>query len=282
MIEEEFKATQPFKHPEEYDIRAEAVEYSLKKNFDGHAAPKGEAVWKVPDFSREKEMIDNFRARDTYARTEAVHRKAAEAAAMEGLEQFLRDKAIEYHNKMSKRGNMTATKATEKTLRQTLVDYYQELIKNETPFTVGKFSVKFNEVAARRFPLITYGEAKDSSKHSYPPSFKRYFFRLVKAVIVSRKTGRKELQRRPVTLTMLAPSRVPGLQDPIGAASQNTRLQDFVVGQAARQLKKRDPKAWRTRAFRRPDQLAKLQNVFMKFSELENCTFEPETGCLNR
>lgn len=42
------------------------------------------------------------------------------------------------------------------------------------------------------------------------------------------------------------------------------------------------PGAWRSRVFRRNDQLKKLKNVFMTFEEIENCTFEPEAGCLNK
>lgn len=43
-----------------------------------------------------------------------------------------------------------------------------------------------------------------------------------------------------------------------------------------------DPGAWRSRVFRRKDQEQRLKNVFMTFEEIENCTFEPEAGCLNR
>ena len=43
-----------------------------------------------------------------------------------------------------------------------------------------------------------------------------------------------------------------------------------------------DPKTWRTRVFRRQDYKMKIKNIFMKISEIENCTFEPETGALNR
>lgn len=138
---------------------------------------------------------------------------------MEGVEQYLKDKALEYHNKMSKRSDMTAQKNPQKTLRETLAEYYHKMIEDKTDFTVGKFSFTLKEMALKRFPQITYGESKEAAKHSFPASFKRYFFRLVKSIIVSRKNGRKEFQRRPVTLTMLAPSRVPGLQDPIGVAS---------------------------------------------------------------
>jgi hypothetical protein len=34
--------------------------------------------------------------------------------------------------------------------------------------------------------------------------------------------------------------------------------------------------------FKREDYKKKLKNIFMKLSELENCTFEPNAGALNR
>jgi hypothetical protein len=46
-------------------------------------------------------------------------------------------------------------------------------------------------------------------------------------------------------------------------------------------LKRNDPKCWRTRVFKREDYKKKLKNIFMKVSELENCTFEPNAGALN-
>lgn len=61
MIEEEFKANQTFKYPEEYDIYDGAKETSLKKNFDGEVNYKPDMAWKVPDFSKETEIIENFR-----------------------------------------------------------------------------------------------------------------------------------------------------------------------------------------------------------------------------
>jgi hypothetical protein len=47
-------------------------------------------------------------------------------------------------------------------------------------------------------------------------------------------------------------------------------------------LKRKDPNCWRTRVFKREDYKSKLKNIFMKFSEQENCTFEPEVGALDR
>mmetsp|Transcript_33677 Transcript_33677/g.52022 ORF Transcript_33677/g.52022 Transcript_33677/m.52022 type:complete len:124 (-) Transcript_33677:2378-2749(-) len=57
-------------------------------------------------------------------------------------------------------------------------------------------------------------------------------------------------------------------------------MKDFTVGAMVKQLKKKDPNSWRSRAWRRRDQKKRLNNIFMKFSELENCKFEPETGTL--
>lgn len=222
MIEEEFKANQTFKYPEEYDIYDGAAEHSLKKNFDGHVVQPGhgEFAWKRPDFSREADIIQNFKNKDTYKRKEAADDQRAEAKAMQALEDWLRAKALTYHEYMSKRGQL-AEGLPPKTLRRLLAENYQAMINGE-----------HGDVAKRRFPHIAYGQDpnSDTFKQSYPASFKRYFFQLVKAIIMSRKTRGKQLQSRPVTLTMLAPSRVPGLKDPIGMPSHNTKLQDFTVG----------------------------------------------------
>lgn len=45
-------------------------------------------------------------------------------------------------------------------------------------------------------------------------------------------------------------------------------------------MAKKDPAAWRSRAWRRKDMHKKLRLVFMQFSEIENCKFEPECGSL--
>ena len=45
-------------------------------------------------------------------------------------------------------------------------------------------------------------------------------------------------------------------------------------------MTKKDPTAWRSRAWRRKDMSKKLKLVFMQFSEIENCKFEPQCGSL--
>ena len=161
---------------------------------------------------------------------------------MQKLEKYLSDKAYAYHDGMAKRGKMLPG-SEKKTLRTTLAANYHEMIKEH------------GEVAKQRFPHISYGQDVNSEtfKQSYPSSFKRYFFQLVKAIIISKKTRGKKMQQFPVTLTMLAPSREPTLQDSIAIPSQNARLQPFRVGAAAAKLRQRDPRAWRTRVFRRQD-----------------------------
>ena len=69
--------------------------------------------------------------------------------------------------------------------------------------------------------------------------------------------------------------------DPVFVESQNERLRKFAFGKAVKELRKKDPKAWRSRAFRRRDMQKKLKGVFMKISEQQNCTFEPQAGNLD-
>jgi hypothetical protein len=110
-------------------------------------------------------------------------------------------------------------------------------------------------------------------------------FQLVKIIIIQKKghnKGKRKFQGQPVNLTMLAPSRVPGLSDSIAQKSYNTKLSATNLRQIAKQMGRADPGAWRSRVFRRKDQEKRLKNVFMTFEEIENCTFEPEAGCLNR
>ena len=72
-----------------------------------------------------------------------------------------------------------------------------------------------------------------------------------------------------------------GAKDGIDS-TKNVKLKQFKVGCHLKKYK-RQPPAWRSRAFKRKDPaIAKrLKNVFMMQSEIENCTFEPNTGCLD-
>ena len=167
MIEEEFKSNQTFKYPEEYDIYDGALEGSLKKNFGADKTEPGGALpWKVPDFSKETEIIQDFKNKDTYKRREAVQNQRDEAASMQALEDWLTAKAKLYHDYMIKRGKLEEG-LEKKTLRGLLAENYQAMIKSE-----------YGEVAKLRFPHVAYGQDVNSKtfKQSYPQSFKRYFF----------------------------------------------------------------------------------------------------------
>jgi len=94
MVEEEFKTNQLFFYPEEYDIYDKALEGSLKKNFtkepnlwvdeNGKKLP-----WKIPNFSNEQTVIENFKKNDLHEKKgyEMVMRQ--EAAKEMKLERFI-------------------------------------------------------------------------------------------------------------------------------------------------------------------------------------------------
>lgn len=65
----------------------------------------------------------------------------------------------------------------------------------------------FGKVAKERFPHITYGTKKSSEtyKKSYPTSFKRYFFKLMKSFIKTDR-GLKRLKHAPPTF-IIAPGK---------------------------------------------------------------------------
>ena len=126
MVEEEFKANQTFKYPEEYDIYDGALEHALKKNFhpdDRPTAQAKEILWKVPDFSKEQEVIADFKRRDIDDRKEQARQRRADADSMKNLEAYLEEKALAYHDNMVKRGKMLPG-AEKKTLRTMLAEIY--------------------------------------------------------------------------------------------------------------------------------------------------------------
>lgn len=154
MIEEEFKTNQTFKYPEEYDIYDGAAEGSLKKNFGGDVVQpsKGEYAWKKPDFSREAEIIQEFKERDNLDRRFAKEEKRNEAAAMQALEHWLAEKSLEYHSYMVKRSKLLIKDSERETLRTKLARFYQLMINHE----------EHGEIARKRFPHISYGQDVNS------------------------------------------------------------------------------------------------------------------------
>ena len=136
-------------------------------------------------------------------------------------------------------------------------------------------------LADARFPHTAYGQNKESAtfKKSYPISYKNYFFKLVKNIIKA-KTGKRAIRRNPVSLLSTTGARESTKHEPLVAASKNIRLRQFALGKLSSKFHLQ-PDAARSRAFRRPDMQKRLQSVFMQFSEIENCTFEPAAGSLN-
>ena len=104
------------------------------------------------------------------------------------------------------------------TLRNVLAANYQLMIK-KNPVT-----------GPERFPHVAYGQDKNSATYrkSFPLSYKRYFFKLVKNII---RNGKKiSINKRPVSMLMTTGARPNGLSDPMVVKSKNTRLQAFKVG----------------------------------------------------
>jgi len=154
-----------------------------------------------------------------------------------------------------------------------LSDNYQAMLKEH------------GDIARARFRHIAYGQNPNSEtfKKSYPESYKRYFFKLVKNIITT-KNGTLGFPKCPASLVQVVGAREPQIGDAIAPATQNARLKKFKIGGHLEKYKNTNPTAWRSRAFRRKDEkhIAKrLRNVFMLEEEVENCTFEPATGTLN-
>ena len=108
------------------------------------------------------------------------------------LEAWLRKKAYEYKEYMENRQKGEATK----TLRTILAEFYNEMVKLH------------GVVAKKRFPHVAYGQdpTSETFKKSFPLSFKRYFFKLVKNIIINTK-GKKVLAKKPASLVMTVGAR---------------------------------------------------------------------------
>ena len=103
------------------------------------------------------------------------------------------------------------------TLRQRLAKNYHELMGNP----------KLKAAAKKRFPHITYGEAAEKNpkqvSKSFPLSYKRYFFKLVKNII-SAGHGRATFAKVPPSLVMTVGARERQMGDPVFVESKNQRL----------------------------------------------------------
>jgi len=160
------------------------------------------------------------------------------------------------------------------TLRTLLANNYQELLRMH------------KDVAKARFPHVAYGQDPKSEtyKKSFPQSFKMYFFKLVKSIIVTVKNKKAVVSycKKPGSMIMAVGARESKIEDPVGTKTFNTRLQPFSIKMGARAHKKFEPKTWRSRAWRRGDKKEAMKAIFMQQSEIENCTFEPSVQTMMR
>ena len=108
--------------------------------------------------------------------------------------------------------NRSAAGKKPETLRSTLANFYQKIVKMH------------GDVAKRRFPHVAYGQDPNSEtfKKSFPQSFKIYFFKLVKSIITTKK-GRVYC-KKPGSMIMAVGARESKLEDPIGTRTFNKRL----------------------------------------------------------
>lgn len=109
------------------------------------------------------------------------------------MEKFIKRQAIQYHTYMSNRD-----KKEKLTLRAVLARNYHELLTN------------FENLTKDRFPHTSYGQDVNSEtyKKSFPLTYKQYFFKLVKNIIITEKGGKgKKVSRAPLNCIMTIGSR---------------------------------------------------------------------------
>ena len=61
--------------------------------------------------------------------------------------------------------------------------------------------------------------------------------------------GKPRFMKKPPSLIMAVGARESTLVDAIGSHTNNSKLKKFAFGQILKALKKKDPKAWRSRVF---------------------------------
>lgn len=212
--------------------------------------------------------MEAFEGRDRYFEKQYNREYREMLKDEQRVETYMIESAMDYHTYMSSRSKQSKGEKRE-TLRQKLAQYYNALISDE----------EMGSLAKQRFPHISYGQDPESEtfKKSYPSSFKRYFFKLVKNIIINKKTGQKKIPKNPPTLKMTVGARHNTKMDPLVMTTMNTELKEFKVGMHITNLKLKGkvPTTWRSRVFRKPEMKNNLKNIFMKQDEVENCTFEP-------
>ena len=135
-----------------------------------------------------------------------------------------------------------------------------------------------------RFPHLTYGTKKNSEtyKKSFPMTFKRYFFKLLKS-LVRTEGGLKTRDNAPPAFMLPGGKRctMHDFQCPEECAYA-TLNKKVTLRQNVYRRRKRDPATFRSRVWRRKDFKKALKDVFMTNNELENCLYEPAANSMNQ
>ena len=196
-------------YPDEYDIYDQATEGAMKKNYAGKKAkpdfgstqqdgPGGKSNqaapmnWKVPNFSNETEILDRFYDQDKENLRGLQRYQQMQRREERELDRFLERQALDYYKYQKERPKNRKEGKSNKTLRTVLAENYQA------------FVYKFKERAEKRFPHTSYGQDKNSEtfKKSFPSSYKRHFFKLVKNILVAGKGANPKINRKGCNLLM--------------------------------------------------------------------------------
>lgn len=122
------------------------------------------------------------------------------------MDRFLEDQALEYYSYQKGRARDRKDGKSSKTLRTVLAESYQAFLREfnkpisrDSPVTL----------AEQRFPHTAYGQDKNSEtfKKSFPSSYKRHFFKLVKNIIVPPGKGHAKINKKGSNLLMATGAR---------------------------------------------------------------------------
>lgn len=280
MVRVEFCETQAFRLPEEYDVFDKEEDNRLRI-FE--VPPNERGIIKTDKGEYGSVKLESFKVTDQTELALLKRQQANHDRAKIGFERALVKEAQEYLQKAKARmsGEESRGAKSAKTMRESLAEAYQRMLKEHASY------MKTN------FRLLTYGmdEASSTFKKSFPDSYKRAFFRVIKA-LADRKSRRlpfAEVRRRvrklpPSFITTCGPAgnctfhNTTCPREPCPYATFNKKIIATVKAPRVPRVGKLPTR--RQRIFYREDLHQRLERVFMTRSELINCTFEPATGSL--
>lgn len=220
-----------FKYPDEYQVFDDAKEKDMKSNFvpASISQPNGKYEGKHPDEGKywddQKNMLTKFYRKDDRDYESDEHDRKRLLKKEKALEAFMTAAAIKYTEWRKAREDKSAAAVDpnlKKTQRRYIAEVYQRLMNTKGD---NKTDAAATEAAKKRFPhpmhLIFGYDAKQTEtiKQSYPETFKRYFFRMVKAIVkINNKTV---LLKKPSPMIMAV-----GAKDGVDK-TKNVNLQPF-------------------------------------------------------